>query len=236
MEEATRETQISLPEGWEKESTRFGPPNAFLQLWLEVRKDFNRVFGGEWAESTWLSGRSRFNRYIQGDSTLRILGINPYNGLPYNAQDEFEIFIRPYSQSTHAPLIPKRGNVLVQRADGGDSLFFEIYTEPMVIDGIVDSIRAGGSLGITAKIQFMSVQVDFKRDFKQEFENAIYIRTKNISSDDREWGLVELGESGILGVARCEKIWVEEDHDMGRDLKLLREQVEQSLEKRKTTR
>ena len=231
MEEATRETQISLPEGWEKESTRFGPPNAFLQLWLEVRKDFNRVFGGEWAESAWLSGRGRFHRYIQGDSTLRILGTNPSNGLPYDAQDEFLVNMRPYSQSTHAPLIPKRGNVLVQRA-GDDSLYFEIYTEPMVIDGIVDSIRAGGSLGITAKIQFMSVQVDFK----QEFENAIYIRTKNISSDDREWGFVELGESGILGVARCEKIWVEEDHDMGRDLKLLREQVEQSLEKRKTTR
>ena len=102
----------------------------------------------------------------------------------------------------------------------------------MVIDGIVDSIRAGGSLEINAHIEFMSVQVDFE----QEFENAIYIRTETISAIDRDWGFVELGESGLLGVATCEKIWVEEDHDMGRDLKLHREQVEQSLERRKTTR
>ena len=140
MEEATRKTQTSLPEGWETESTRFGPADVVLQLWLTIRKDFNQFIEGEWTESTWLMGRSRFNRYIQGDSTLRILGINRHNGLPYNAQDEFDICIRPYSQST-SMLIAENANVLVQRA-GGDSLFFEIYTEPMVIDGIVDSIRS----------------------------------------------------------------------------------------------
>jgi len=234
MEEATGKTQTSLPEGWETESTRFGPADVFLQLWLTIRKDFEQSIEGEWTESTWLSGTSRFNRYIQGDSTLRILGIDPDNGLPYNAQDEFDVSIRPWSQSTYSggpQFHSENANVLVQRA-GGDSLYFEIYTEPMAIDGIVDSIRAGGSLEINAHIEFMSVQVDFE----QEFENAIYIRTETISSIDRDWGFVTLGESGLLCVAKCEEISVVEDHDMGKDLKLHREQIEQSLERRGITR
>jgi hypothetical protein len=228
MEEATIKTQASLPEGWETESTRFGPANVFLRLWLTIHKDYKQFIEGEWTESTWLSGTSRFDRYIQGDSTLRILGINPDNGLPYNAQDEFDVFIRPYSQST-SMLTSANANVLVQRA-GGDSLYFEIYTEPMAIDGIVNSMRAGGSLAITAEIEFMSVQVDFEQDF----ENAIYICTETNHSIanhsiDCDWGFVTLGESGLLCVAKCEKISVVEDHDMGKDLKSHREQVEQSL-------
>jgi hypothetical protein len=231
MEEATNNTQASLPEGWETGRTRFGPPNIHLQLWLTIRKDFKQLIEGEWTESTWLSGTSRFDRHTQGDSTLRILGIDPYN-----VQDEFEVFIRPYSQST-LMLPAKNANVLVQRAYG-DSLYFEIYTEPMAIDGIVNSMRAGGSLAITAKIEFMSVQVDFE----QEFENAIYTRTETNNSIalgcsmDRDWGLVELGESGLLCVATCERISVIEDHDMDKDLKSHRERFEQSLESREITR
>jgi hypothetical protein len=235
MEETTSKTQASLPEGWETVSTRFGPANVFLQLWLTIHKDYKHCIEEEWTESTWLWGRTRIDRDIQGDSTFRILGINPYNGLPYNAEDEFDVMIRPYSQST-SMLTSTNANVLVQRTEG-DSLYFEIYTEPMAIGGIVNSMRAGGSLAITAAIEFMSVQVDFEQDF----ENAIYIRTETNHSIanhsiDRDWGFVTLGESGLLCVAKCERISVVEDHDMGKDLKSHREQVEQSLERRKIIR
>ena len=209
MEEATRKTQTSLPDGWETENFLC----VYLQLWLKIVKEF-AMYEGKWTERTRLVGISRFDGSIagHGDSTLRILGINPDNGLPYNAQDEFFVDINPQTESSWSP--SKNANVYVRRGPA-DKLRFEIDTSPMVIDGIVNAMRAGGSLEIRAIIEFVSVPVDFLKDF----ENAIYICTESISDTGSDWGFVERGRYKPLCVAKCAEIRVVEHHaDMDKDL------------------